>query len=240
MLAVKSLRSYRGASAFHAALDIEFKVDNNGNGLITFTQTKNKDNEKEKPLLFNLTQYAINGKTDKHGKTVTSCVIYPAEELMQYREQQAEQQANERTKPKMPKSELFALKTYQEAAKQSGEIVVDDANTGHSTILVDVEKWRNVFYEKSTADTPNAKRQAFNRAKSALAETNSTLAIKRENGVEYYCLDLSNESISASYRLAIRTAITAREKQKAVNNTDDSGNTGNDERTGELFTENSI
>lgn len=223
----------RGASAFHAALDIEFKVDNNGDGLITLAQTKNKDNEVEKPLLFNLKQYEINGKTDKHGKPVTSCVIYPAEELMQAIEvQAAERKVESNTKPK-PKRDKFAFDTYYQTAEKYGEIVIDNEETGHAVVRVDEEDWRTVSYANSTSDNDSTKRGDFNYYKKLFTQlkdyTQPGIAtLKNIEGHRYYVMDLSNEDIPVKYRAGIRKAIESRKQSETVG-------ASTEERTAELF-----
>ena len=227
----------RGASAFHAALDIEFKVDNNGNGLITFTQTKNKDNEKEKPLLFNLTQYAINGKTDKHGKPVTSCVIYPAEELMQMIEVKATERKAENNKKRVGKRDKFAFDTYYLAAKKYGEIVIDNEETGHAVVRVDEEDWRTVSYANSTSENDNTKRSDFNYSKGLFTQlkdyTQPGIAtLQNVSGRRYYVIDLSNEDIEVQYRAGIRKAIETRKQSETA---EAASATKTEERTAELF-----
>ena len=234
----------RGASAFRGALDIEFYVTKNEANVIRLEQTKNKDNEKEKPLLFNLKQYPIrgvddNGNTkvasgkpvllrDKYGTPVTSCVIYPAEELMKSRETAKAERKAEAKKPKLTTAQQFAYTSYYEAAAKHGEIVVDDETTEHTTIWLDVEEWRKVFNDKSSINNEDkekekdAKRKAFNRAREFFTKakdlTKPDIAtIKRKDGKEFYCLDLSNETIPASYRSAIRAAIEQRQQSEPQN-----------------------
>ena len=158
---------------------------------------------------------------DEDGEAITSCTIELAKGIMEYREKE---QA-EKKKPKLTQGQIFARKTYSEAAKQYGKIIVDNAETGHETILLDVEDWRKVFYNQSTAEG-NYKRTAFNRAKKELAEYTNTLTIQRKEGIEYYCLDLSGDT-EPSYRAEIRVGIKAREKAETEAQPE--------ERTGNLF-----
>ena len=201
----------RGSSAFYAGVDIALQLKKNNN-VLTLSTTKKKEGKIEPNLIFNLTEHVIEGWFDEDNEPITSCTLELAEKLMEYREKQTK----ERNEPKLSQPEKFARKTYLQAARNFGRIIVDDETTGHETIRIDVEDWRKTFYEMSTADTDNAKRMAFKRAKKALAETKNTLTIKHERGYEYYCLDLSNDNIEPAYRLEIRTAIKNREKQEAM------------------------
>ncbi len=204
----------RGASAFRGGMDIEFRVENS-NGVITLTQTKNKENEKEKPLLFNLTAHVIEGLVQKNGEPVTSCTVEYSEKLMESRENQEAKKEAERQMPKLSDGEFFALDTYREAAITHGKIVVDDETTGHETIWVDVEDWRETYYRRKTDNTDSAREKAFNRAKKALAEAGTKhkftfLKLEREGGHEYYLLDLSSSETESAYRIEIREGIKSR------------------------------
>lgn len=223
----------RGASAFHAALDIEFRVEKD-NDVITLIQTKNKDNEEEKPLLFNLKQYELQGVTDKYGQPVTSCVVYPAEQLMHKREAMEAEQREEATRPKFTASQNFAFTSYYMAAAEHGELVVDDDTTGHAVICVDVEDWRKIFKANATQDNNKAKNEAFKRAREYFTKakdlTKPGIAIiQRTEGHEFYVMDLSNEAIPAKFRAEIREAIETRKQSPAAEAT------GSGDATGNLF-----
>lgn len=206
----------RGSSAFKAAMDISLQLTNS-NDLLTLKVDKNKESKKGKEILFNLREREIPDWLDEDGHPVTSCVIELAKKLMEFREnQEAEKEAQkaERKKPKLSNGQLFALRTYRESAKEYGEIIIDNPDTGHEFIRLDVENWRKTFYQLSSADSENSKRGAFNRARKYLAEETETLSIKRDTGYEYYCLDLSGNT-DPSYRLEIQTAIHLRQKAEA-------------------------
>ena len=205
----------RGASAFRGGMDIEFRVENN-NGVITLTQTKNKENEKEKPLLFNLTAHAIEGLKQKNGESVTSCTVEYSENLMEFRENQEAKKEAEKQKPKYTEAQETALSTYYETAKKRGQLIIDNERQ-NATIRVNVKDWKVVFMENAKQETQKAKDKAFERAKGFFTKAKDLTkpgiaTMKREDGHEYYYLDLSNSDISASYRTDIRHAIEQRGK----------------------------
>ena len=199
----------RGASALKGAVDFELHLKKDVD-ILTLSTPKVKDGKEQPDLVFKLTEHEIPGWVDEDGEAITSCTIELAKGIMEYREKE---QA-EKKKPKLTQSQIFARKTYSEAAKQYGKIVVDNTETGHETIYLDIEDWRKVFYEQSTAEGNDKKRVAFNRAKKDLAEYTNTLTKHTKEGREYYCLDLSGDT-EASYRAEIHTGIKLREKAEA-------------------------
>ncbi len=204
----------RGSSAFKSDIDVSLQLKRSGN-LLTLINDKEKEREKQPDMLFNLVKHEIPGWFDEDGEPITSCTIEPATELMQYREEKAEEKAKDLKKPKYPDSVIFALDTFREAAKLHGEIITDNPETGHETIRLDVEKWRETFYKESTADSNEKKRVNFDRARKYTAQKYKILTHDNERGIEYYYLDLSDDKIDAVYRAEIRTAIKNRKKAEA-------------------------
>ncbi len=204
----------RGSSAFKSDVDISLKLTRSGN-LLTLSNDKEKERENQPDLLFNLVKHEIPGWFDEDGEIITSCTIELATELMQYREQKAEEKAKEHAKPPMPKTVRNALDTFREAAKLHGEIITNNPNAGNEIIRLNVEEWREVFKTMSSAGNDNAKRQAFNRTRAKLVEDTHILTIQADKGKEFYCLDMSSDKTEAAYRLEIRTAIKNREKAQA-------------------------
>lgn len=205
----------RGASALKGAMDFELQLTKSGD-ILTLSTPKIKDGKEQPELLFKLKQHEIPDWFDEDGEPVTSCTIELAEEIMQYREARAEAKSKEKEKPKYPDSVVFGLKVYREAAKLHGQIITDNPETGHEFIRLGVNDWRNTFYQQSSADNDNAKKQAFRRARKDITEKFDILTIQREDGYEYYCLDMSGNTEPA-YRLEIRTAIKNREKSQGEN-----------------------
>lgn len=204
----------RGASAFRAAMDFELQLLKDGN-VFTLSTPKQRDGKEQPELIFNLVEHVIPEWFDDDGEPVTCSTLELAEKLMQYRETlQAEKQ-----KPKLKDSQEFALRTYKESAKEHGEIIVDNPDTGHTIVRVDVKDWRRIFHKLSTQDKQSARDKAFERARKYLAEKTTTLYIQRTITSDFYCLDLSSNNTNPEYRIEIQDAIKTRQATKP-NDTD--------------------
>lgn len=143
----------RGAMALKGALDAEFAVSKTGDA-ITLTSTKMKDAPEPPPMIFTLQSVEI-GRT-RAGEPITSAVLIEAE-------------AATIRPARMSPALRRALDTFVAAKRRAGS--ADDPAAG-----VSIEDWRAVFYEMSTADTPEAKRKDFERKRKALVE-NGDLAV---------------------------------------------------------------
>lgn len=132
----------RGSSSIKAAMDFEYRVTKLNN-LLTVTNTKMKDDEPPEDLRFEMTQQPI-GWLDDDGKEFTSLVLYKTYEKSNIRNQ-------------LTKAEKTGMESFKNAANESYQ------DSG-----VHLEDWRAKFYEISTADSPEAKRQAFNRVRNSL------------------------------------------------------------------------
>lgn len=194
----------RGSSAFKGAMDIEIKVTNQ-DSIITLTQTKNKDNEKEKPITFKLSAIPIPGCFDKNGRQITTCVIEP------YKSQVTA--ATSKPQIKLNKSEQTANRTYKEAIRRHGIRIKDD-DTGHELAAVDIEHWRAVSYELSYKDKDSTKRGEFRDGRTGLCE--KLILIKKViEGADYYCLDLSSQSKADDATvIAVSMALHEHEEQQ--------------------------
>jgi len=222
-------KTARGSSALRAAMDIELRVEKNGN-ILTITQEKNKDGKKQKPLKFNMKEIPVPGWIDEDGENETTLVLEINEELTQ-----AEAIAKPKEKPeKIPDGVKIAKETFAEAAEKYGEIITEAAQestdgtrgtsgTFSSYVSLEVETWRKVFYSNSSKDSQVAKKKAFTRARESLREKRKILSIKEINGHEYYCLktDYADETLSGATLEALIKERQAKEAQT--------------ERTGEIF-----
>lgn len=132
----------RGAMALKGALDFEFRVEKDGSR-VQVTNTKMKDAEPPADLHFTLESIQLRGEAK-------SAVLRAGE-------------TPERTTKRTPAQKL-ALATYQDAARKHG--VWDDA--GAIFRGVHVEQWRGAFYSKHTGDSADAKKKAFQRARTDL------------------------------------------------------------------------
>ena len=190
----------RGSSAWKGALDIELQVSKDDRR-ITLKQTKNKDAELQKTIVFNLEKMTIPEWFDEDGEAVTTCTI----EINETMTQLTAMQKKEEKKP--PQSELTAKDTYAKAAKKTGSIIEDkDNETGQKIefVAVDVEDWRKTFHENSSADKIGTIRRAFDRARKLLLENKQILFKQTINGREFYCLKPAGDAYDTAIKLSIR------------------------------------
>jgi hypothetical protein len=126
----------RGSSSLRAAVDTELLLTvTAGAGVRTLAVTKQKDGPKPAPTHFQLKEVDLPWLTDD-GQRETSVVLMPAS---------APKQSGWQLGP----AQRRALDALAQCGK--GEIPL--------------ESWRVKFYETSTADSPEAKRQAFHRVR---------------------------------------------------------------------------
>ena len=180
----------RGSSAFKAAVDIELKVSKAG-AIITLEMTKSKDTELARAKKFSLEEVEVPGYYDTYGRPERTCILADAYDL-------PETTPTDKTSSE---AEEFALRTYSEAAKRYGELHEDES--GREYVRVNIEDWRKVCYELSSADNVNTKRQHFNRVRKRLLETLRILSKEETDGEEYYKLNPSGNA----YELGIITHI---------------------------------
>lgn len=159
----------RGAMALKAALDFEFRLDKSGAG-VTLVATKTKEGEMPEDMHFTLHDVKLG--VDDRGEPFGSAVLVDGE-------------APEKSKSGKPLSgaKKLALDTYRAAAMKYGTLT-DGAFTG-----LHLEHWREVFYQKHTGETSEAKRKAFDRARKHddLFDVNSDLyLLKGHAGVELF------------------------------------------------------
>lgn len=130
----------RGAMALKGALDCEFRIEKNEAGLHIHC-TKMKDAEEPPVLHFRLKTVTLDAKT-------TSAVLEPID-------------APER-QTRLTSAQRLGVETYTMAAA-SGGVWDEGAFKG-----LHVDEWRDQFYAKSTHDTPDTKRKAFQRVRADL------------------------------------------------------------------------
>ena len=203
-------------------MDIQLKLSKT-NDILTLTVEKNKDAKPAKDLIFNLTEHEITGWKEENGNPVTSCTIELAEKLMQFRNEQLEQEKEkeerektEKKKPKLTTNQKYLFEAYEKAAKEYGFIVCDNEATKHEVIYVKTEKWKEIFCYIKSGDNEKSKKCIFYNTLGALPQTLKVLEIKRDKGIEYHCLDMSGNA-DPSYKIAIRAGIKERERREAEN-----------------------
>ena len=142
----------RGASAMGAAMDCILQVSKEDDA-ITLISRKTKESETPPPLRLELRHpVALPADwIDAKCRPMTTAVAVLSHAP-----------APAKTKRLTPAQQL-ALTTYRESACEAGEW-----NAEAETVRVHLDDWRKVFYEKSTADSPDAKRTAFNTARKEL------------------------------------------------------------------------
>lgn len=202
----------RGSSALYASLDIELQCVKSGM-TCTLTQTKNKDNEKDKPLSFNMEEIEIPNVRDKKGnpiKTTTLAPIFNEEATKTLATAEPENQKKSDT-PKRRKPFTRGIDSFKEAAIRYGRLSTDD--TGESFIDVELEEWRKVAYETIEGDN---KRNKFNASRVALVEDAKTRVLTRHENEKgtIYRIARNNEAIDPTLRVEIFGAVMRRIEEK--------------------------
>ena len=136
-------KGLRGHTSLIAALDAAIEVDRRGNNRV-WKVVKNKDGQDGQAYKFTL-NIRVVGK-DAYGDDVTSCSVFASEEP-----------ARQEVKPLTP-AQRYGLETLEAALQAEGK----------ASVHVDV--WRDYFYEKSTADSQEGKKKAFQRVRTDLKE----------------------------------------------------------------------
>lgn len=138
----------RGHSSLVGNVDgaIQAAKASNGHG-VQWTVKKSKDEAEGHVVGFKLQVFEVG--TDTDGDIVTSCAAEPC-------------------KPEKAKGSAVAevIKPNSEADRglKAFLLALHDAKTDG----IHIEDWRKVYYAKSTADSPNTKRNGFTRARNAL------------------------------------------------------------------------
>lgn len=215
----------RGSSALRGALDSEIKVRKTSDFECVLQQTKSKDAGRVKDTVFTLERVVIPGCLDEEGGQVDTLVPEISIEKTELY-----QQLELKPKEKKPRqSEVTAKETYQKTSEIYGSIQTDK-QTGNEMIVTPVEKWRQIFFENSSAENDSTRRGQFSTARKILLEEKHVLQKRKFNNMEFYCLILTDDLPSdvSEYTKAIKAAITLREQKEK-----ESGNF--DDRTGNLF-----
>ena len=114
--------------------------------------TKSKDDESGQGVSFKVHVFELG--LDADGDEVTSCAAEPC-------------RPEKKEKPKgSAVAEVLKPKSAADRAFKTFLLALHEAKTEG----VHLEAWRMVYYAKSTADSPNTKRNGFNRARQALVD----------------------------------------------------------------------
>lgn len=215
----------RGSSALRGALDSEMKVKKISDLECVLQQTKSKDAAKVKDTVFTLERVILPSCLDEEGWQVDTLV---PEKSIEKTELYAQTESTPKEK-KLRQSEITAKETYQKASEMYGSIQTDK-QTGSEMIITPVEKWRQIFFENSSAENDSTRRGQFSTARKILLEEKHILQKRKLKNIEFYCLVLTDGmpvDIS-EYANEIKTTIILRDQREK-----EAGNF--DERTGNLF-----
>ena len=154
----------RGAMALKGALDAEYRVEKSSN-IVTMTATKMKDAPEPPEIAFELSDVSLGDdkKGNPYGSAVLSLTDAPA-----------------KAAKKLTSGQKLAIDTYKIAARDKG-VREEGAFFG-----VQLEDWREAFYQKHTGDTTEAKKKAFQRQRenSFLFDVNDDLYLLKGHGIE--------------------------------------------------------
>ena len=132
-------------------MDSEFSCKKD-RSTVVFSCRKMKDTEEPKALAMNLKSVELG--IAKDGRQISSAVLVRNDEVQ--------------IRSKITVSIANKLKTFHEAVRVNGNITkLGDVTLEKS---VSLEGWREIFYRRSPADTKEAKRKAFERARKDLVE----------------------------------------------------------------------
>lgn len=140
----------RGNMALKGALDAEYRVEKNRDGVV-IECTKMKDAPEPPPIHFSLMSVVLG--TGQDGKPITSAALRPMGDF------------SSDVVQKMSDMQILALNAYEAAVKAVGTL---DAEGNFAGLHLD--HWRDQFYRKHTGDSIDTKRRAFNRARKDLVE----------------------------------------------------------------------
>lgn len=138
----------RGHSSLVGNVDCAISVTKDGEGVL-WTVKKSKDDADGQTVWFK--KHIIDLGLDEDGDPVTTCVTEPSQ-----RERPKGSAVAEVLKPNSAADKCF--KTFLAALHEV------------KTEGVHVNEWRPFYYESSTADSPNTKRNGFTRARNKLVE----------------------------------------------------------------------
>lgn len=150
----------RGAGCVRAALDFEIKMKKNAD-CTEIEFTKVKEGQQGEIAVFQWD--AVEVGRDEDDEIVDSIVLRLADD------------DTTRKKTEKPLSEHahFALRCFREAAETVGELAADGSFNG-----VQLSKWKQVFFDKSSDDNEKSLQTRFDRAKKELVSESRPAAAK--------------------------------------------------------------
>ena len=147
----------RGHSLLRAATDTEIEISRtDANSPSTARVTKQRELEIDGVFTFILHRVELG--LNQRGKPVTSCVVEPAEE------------GPAKARVSLTNGEAMALRILHDVMATQPAHVPYQASQAGVTVAASKQAWRETFFARSTADSHEAKKKAFNRAADGLAQ----------------------------------------------------------------------
>ncbi len=147
----------RGHSLLRAATDTEIEISRADNDSPSIARVT-KQRELEIDGVFGFTLKRVELGLNHRGKPVTSCVVEPAEE------------GAAKPRVRLTNGEAMALRILHDVMATQPVPVPYQASQAGVTAATSKHAWRETFFARSTADTQEAKKKAFNRAADGLAQ----------------------------------------------------------------------
>ena len=147
----------RGHSLLRAATDTEIEISRADNDSPSIAKVT-KQRELEIDGVFGFTLKRVELGLNHRGKPVTSCVVEPTDERP--------------TKPRvsLTNGEAMALRILHDVMATQPVQVPYQALQAGVQVATSKHAWRETFFARSTADSHEAKKKAFNRAADGLAQ----------------------------------------------------------------------
>jgi hypothetical protein len=147
----------RGHSLLRAATDTEIEIsraDNDGPSVAKVT----KQRELEIDGVFGFTLKRVELGLNHRGKPVTSCIVEPTDERPA------------KLRISLTNGEAMALRILHDVMAAQPVPVPYQASQARVQVATSKHAWRETFFARSTADSHEAKKKAFNRAADGLAQ----------------------------------------------------------------------
>ena len=147
----------RGHSLLRAATDTEIEISRlDANSPSVARVTKQRELEIDGVWTFSLERVEL-GKNQR-GKPVTSCIVTPAETMAQ------------EARASLTNGEAMALRILHDVMATQPVQPPYQASQAGVTVAASKQAWRDTFFARSTAESHEAKKKAFNRAADGLAQ----------------------------------------------------------------------
>jgi hypothetical protein len=147
----------RGHSLLRAATDTEIEISRTDADSPSIARVT-KQRELEIDGVFTFSLHRVELGLNQRGKPVTSCVVEPAEE------------GPAKARVSLTNGEAMALRILHDVMATQPVQAPYQASQAGVTVATSKQAWRETFFARSTADSHEAKKKAFNRAADGLAQ----------------------------------------------------------------------